>query len=445
MTTDAPQRACPQCRTPLDESFLDASGPKRCPFCDAELPDEELPTTLEVPPPGSRIETVETSDERCVWHIPPGGKKARSIGCFAFLWTAITAIVSGMFVGVGLANKGNDGPPLYFIVPFFGLFWAVGLGMIYWWMRMKFTRLFILLEPGRLVVQRNFLGRKWMTATELGPDSRADLVEAYSENDRPVYTVAVYGTDRTEKFGTALTREEKEWFVRVINGFLTGEMVSPSIADEEGSLVSLEKTVPFDDLAPTDVPPDSPVVIDEARPGRLAFHLTSVGPGGRRAAWIVGAIGLLPLGMSLFVASLAFRGPKPDVVFDVLMPLLFALFFAAFAGIPLLIALFLLRGRISIELDEQSLYGRWGLGPIAFRKRYPLSSIRDIVVAQSRLRGSTPSTRKSATKGSGTMATLVLKDGNTIPLTLLHDLETAKTVAGLVRRFLRQTGQRSEP
>jgi hypothetical protein len=74
-----------------------------------------------IPPPGVGIKLVKSSAVQLVMAVPPGGKRARSIGCFGVFWLGITAAVSGGFLFADDAPKnGGNGPPLLVLIPFFG-------------------------------------------------------------------------------------------------------------------------------------------------------------------------------------------------------------------------------------------------------------------------------------------------------------------------------------
>ncbi len=179
------------------------------------------------PPDESTIEVVESSDARVVMIIPPGGKRARGMGCFALAWLAITIPVGLIFlwatVNPEVKWEGDGRPPLWGVGLFFAVFWSVGLGMGYVALRMKFESFMLCLEPDRLSIQRSFLGRRKLSNIELSKTSRANLEVSYTENDVPVYRIRIDGVSKKETFGTALTRTEKQWLVQTINRYLGHE------------------------------------------------------------------------------------------------------------------------------------------------------------------------------------------------------------------------------
>jgi len=189
------------------------------------------------PPPGVGIQVVNSSADRLVIAIPPGGKRARGIGCFGFVWLAITAPVSIIFLSVDAENwDGGEAPPLLVMIPFFSLFWAVGIGMIVVWVRMRFTEIFLSVERDQFTIQKRLFGRKKLKKIPLDENSHAELVESYQQNDVPVYAIQMEGIGETEKFATGLSYEEKRWLATTINRFLGVNGPSTSDMSKAGSL-----------------------------------------------------------------------------------------------------------------------------------------------------------------------------------------------------------------
>ncbi|MAG94861.1 MAG: hypothetical protein CMJ48_14120 [Planctomycetaceae bacterium] len=414
-------------------------------------------------PPDSKIELIESGRDRLVVYVPPGGKKSLGLLVFGTLWSLITASITGVF----LFNM-----PEFEILPllFMSLFWLVGLVMLTIGVRMRFTRLHILLDRDRLAIQRTLFGRKSLAETQLTSESRARLVESYQENDVPVYRVDVEGSNRTAKFGTSLSREEKRWFVATINGFLGiegggdgGHSVSVPTecpdygADFESGAVTFDGSWscsvcgsagkidtrddldpdgqplvdPTEEVDPALLPGNDPVVVDETSFDHLRFHLDLLPRGGVRS--IVGIFGSVfcliwfgGAGTSLFST---FEG---DDEFGKLVSLIFAAFVMLGGLIPLLITAALLRGRITVDLNEERLLCRWHLGPLGLKRKLPTSSITRLGVGA----GFSNSGQSGGTK----KACLVGSQTTLLPLTTFHEISVAKTVAGLVRYQLRQMG-----
>jgi hypothetical protein len=92
-----------------------------------------------VPPPaGVGIELVESSDEQLVVTIPPGGARCRFLGFFGLAWLAIVVPISVVFLLVPDNNwDGGEPPPKLFLLLFFSVFYALGFGILYAWLRMR--------------------------------------------------------------------------------------------------------------------------------------------------------------------------------------------------------------------------------------------------------------------------------------------------------------------
>ena len=178
-----------------------------------------MTTSYTSPPGGVGIQLVDDDGSRVVMVIPPGGSKGKGLGFIALIWNGLT-IPMGLFMIFFAEDVNWDGgapPPLWGLVLFFSVFWAAGLGMFYGWLRMRFTRVLLSVESERLSIQRSLFGRKQLTVAELSQESYAELVTSYEQNDVPVYCVCIHTAEGNEKFGTALSRPEKEWIVETIN------------------------------------------------------------------------------------------------------------------------------------------------------------------------------------------------------------------------------------
>ncbi len=208
---------CPECDQPVGLSDLRLEP-------DQTSPGEELSVEAfeEEQVPGGRVR-CRSGAGRLLIHIPPGSNRTvRSLGCFAVVWLGITGTVSiimlaGMF-GQGQAKLSE----MWFAVPFMGLFWAVGLLMLYFWVRGRFGKTSVLIEADRLVWELELFERRKYREYVLTPVSRAELVEAYRENEQPVYKVSVSTAARPASFGTFLAPEEKQWIKDRINRHLAG-------------------------------------------------------------------------------------------------------------------------------------------------------------------------------------------------------------------------------
>lgn len=245
---------CPSCRAQIEPDLVEKTGRAECPFCSADLSGLGLLEPAAVPPllsnefdsvdendavessagsaaatgslpavpDKSKIRVVEATGDRLVLFIPGGGKQAAGIGCFAVFWNGFMTIFTPLMVAGLLKDDAGNAPSLWFVVPFLSLFWIIGLGMAYFWVKIKYERTLLLVDRERVAVQKTLLNRKKLVETALADDAKAELVESYQQNDVPVYRIEIRGTPAPARFGTALADEEKDWLVDRVNEFLGG-------------------------------------------------------------------------------------------------------------------------------------------------------------------------------------------------------------------------------
>ena len=437
-------------------------------------------------PPGGKLQIVDQSDSRLVISIPAGGKKARGIGCFAVLWLAITIPISLVFLSVDDANwEGGKAPPTIFMLLFFGVFYAVGFGMLYAWVRMRFMQVLVAIEPGRLTIQRTLLGRKKLKRCDLNKDSCAQLVESYSSNDVPVYTVKINTADGDEKFATALSRDEKQWIADTVNRFLGHDVTAgaglsddgwPTICDEcGGELLTGEKkrvcslcgkvftegdldrlavgrsrldvdddgegtariTAEPDDVIPYELPPNSRITIERDEPGCLQFSYRIMLP----------LVLKVFMGGFLLIFSSVWYGFVLSFLFDVLtdpkmggekwfITAFLSLFLAAGLG-PLGMLLALFGGRVRVLVNDMNLTASIGVGPLRKKKSMACSLIRNVGTGPV---GTSTSSGLRGTKTSVLQGVIVRSSDFPLPLTVSKDEQFNNEVAGLVRYQLKQMG-----
>ena len=472
---------CPACHADLDDPASAASRVTECPFCGTSLyraepaeadaitgtaPAGQEPKAIAAPPPKSRIEVVEKSLEQFAVHIPPGGANTAGLGCFALAWNGFMCVFTPpWFLGFGE----GDGPPLYFLVPFLLLFWAIGLGMAYAWARMRFTRTYFLLEPERLVIQTQRFGKKHLEEAPLLKESRARLVESYQMNDVPVHRIDIQAEGHVFRFGTRLSEDEKEWLSQSINRFLgrdrqdvateaprfcwscgasldevdidssnacpnCGETIERIRRNLEGH----ERVVSIPRFPRSGLPPESTIRVVTDGPDELHFTLPLL-PDGKVRRWIsvvltiVGSVWVAVSGA--FLLQVAFPPGRPLDWFK----LLFRLFPFVPGLLVLVVGLSIRRARITVRLTPDWLKVRYHLGPFGKGKSLSTPAIEAV-----RLRV------HSELHGTGQNAGLPLSDESvlasvhigerSVPLTTLHGREEAALVAGLVKERLQKYG-----
>lgn len=189
----------------------------------------------EEPPLGSRIQCNLAGEQLVVFLPPCSSMSVPPLGSFHlfFLGGLVFFTLAAVFFSL------QDGEYWPFIP--LGLLWIIGLGLFYFWLRGRFGKTHVLIEPGRLVIQFELFGRQRTQEYSLhenscaslaadfwleggGGDrpmvSRGESIRRYGIHGRPVYHVHVTTTGRPAKFGSYLSQEEKSWVVARINRHL---------------------------------------------------------------------------------------------------------------------------------------------------------------------------------------------------------------------------------
>ena len=163
-------------------------------------------------PSGSRVE-LSRHRRRLSIQIPPSGFRGETIS-MAFL----TVFWNGfMVVWTGGAVLG--GAPILFVL-FSVPFWIVGAGIGWMFINALAGSVSLEVANDRFTFIRNLFG--WQRvhkglATDL---YKAELITAYTQNGRPIRTIALSAGTQTYKFGTALANAEKAWIASEIEAFI---------------------------------------------------------------------------------------------------------------------------------------------------------------------------------------------------------------------------------
>ena len=178
---------------------------------------------LEELPPGSRLQ-CHVNGKQLVLYIPPSSSMSVGfLGWFPVLFMGGIVVLTVTTILMGF--RGGD----YWLCIPLGLLWLAGLGLLYFWLRGRFGKTFVLVEPGRLVTGFELFGRQRMQEHALDENSSASLETDFYEGGRqggigkPVNHVRVTTADHPAKFGTFLTDEDKKWLVARINRHLGHE------------------------------------------------------------------------------------------------------------------------------------------------------------------------------------------------------------------------------
>jgi uncharacterized membrane protein len=241
---------CPNCGGKPCKAPADMETLLRCEACGTEsLPGEWRPNATGVPaahpdqiPAGTCIRREGTGSGECVWQIPASGK----FGFFLFFglfWTAITAAVSGAFL-FGSPAGGQETRP-WFLYPFFAIFWAIGLGMLYAAIRNKYARHRITVTRDLVTLRREMFGRTKEKSLITSQVSAVAQVEFYQQNYQPVYGVEIRGRDGKLRFGTTLREEEKAWLAADIKRAVFGGTQAGPMAIRSPGMIAAQRQSSF--------------------------------------------------------------------------------------------------------------------------------------------------------------------------------------------------------
>ena len=164
---------------------------------------------------GKRIKIVETNENRLVLSFPAGGGGANFFGCIALGWNTIIWVLTISVMRVGI----NGHPMTIFDALFMGPLVMIGIGMAFIWFYLGFVQVDLRLDRDRIVLHRNWLGRKSIEEMELSPESCARHAGGKTGNPEKNW-IEIRGKSLTISFGTGLWMYERCWLVDRINDFL---------------------------------------------------------------------------------------------------------------------------------------------------------------------------------------------------------------------------------
>jgi len=489
---------CPACSAELPADTVERTESAACPFCGAALPAESggiqngnapeitgqtaEPSAGAGPPPaGSKIQVAEESADHVILHIRGGGAAATGLGCFALAWNLFMVVFTAVFGAVALGGGGGNNAPGWFVVPILLLFWAAGLGMLYFYLKLKYERTLLLVERDSIAIKKIFFSRQRIERTALSDQSRAVLREAYSQNDQPVYRVEVDGHDRTVRFGTGLDQKEKDWLVDKINAFLG----VPPVGDEAfaSSAASAAREFPESCAkcaaplagAPVDgvlrcehcgavhrgsapaaqagphepadepmtadsLPAGSGVQIEEATPERLQFSFRA-GPGALR--WVVGPFALVFAGVWYggLLFAMGDMHAKAFGAWNVVI-LLFKVPFLIAGLLPVALGLYFLFGRTLVTLTRSVLTVRWGVGPVGYSRSVATEQIESVALDALGDARKNPRVRMRPSAANMDDRCCVVRNtaGKMLPVTLFADSTLQRHALALLRTRLAEMG-----
>ena len=177
-------------------------------------------------PPVTNIHR-ESTPSSTVWNIPANGK----LGFFMFFgtfWCLITGLVSGGFLFTVLTGGKIEGDmPQWLLIPFFGIFWIVGLVMLSMGVREKWLRHRLTVAAGELVLRREMFGRHREKTLAVADITSVEQKEFYQKNYQPVHGIEIKASSGKLRFGSTLTPEEKAWLIADLREVVFGS--APSV------------------------------------------------------------------------------------------------------------------------------------------------------------------------------------------------------------------------
>ncbi|MGD1862822.1 MAG: serine/threonine protein kinase [Leptolyngbyaceae cyanobacterium] len=179
--------------------------------------DHKLASVLHQPS-GSKIK-LSRSHRHLSLRIPPAGFSGETfgIGVFALFWNGF------IFFWTGAAALG--GAPIFFVL--FSLpFWAVGIGMMAMLLNALVGKTTLEVQGDRYVLTRQLLRWKQVHTGAARDLYSVELTTAYTQNSRPVKTIALSAGTQVHKFGTPLSNPEKVWVVSEIQAFINDQSSS---------------------------------------------------------------------------------------------------------------------------------------------------------------------------------------------------------------------------
>jgi hypothetical protein len=161
-------------------------------------------------PGGSVIEIKRFADGVSI-RVPPAGLWRGNHGLFFFslLWNGFMVVFTAAMGGGVLLAENHEGEP-WIIIPFLGIFWLVGIGMLLAALQMGKREAALAVAGGTLMAMQIGLFGKKQREWLLG-DLSAIRVEAtgMEVNDVPVNELRIYDTSG-DKFGMLAGRKDEE-------------------------------------------------------------------------------------------------------------------------------------------------------------------------------------------------------------------------------------------
>ncbi|HEV8001087.1 MAG TPA: hypothetical protein VGP63_14470, partial [Planctomycetaceae bacterium] len=323
-------------------------------------------------PEDARAQILEHSPDRLVLLLPAGPSRVSRSGGIGLI--AMNAVYGGgiaFFISLGAAGVPGG---LFFLSIAVVLVAAFSTLIFVIWLRLRFTEMWILIEPSRVAVKRTLLGRSRLKTLDALPDAVATLVSNQMARDdiKPGFNVRIGSGRKKIVFGTVLSLEEKQWICDEINRVLSGDdPLLSSVVLREGKF----EFVP-DEVAPGQARGN--VRIDQSDAGVLAFEAIGKPRTALRRAGSLLTFVLSGLASLWLLANLFMRWWLPGMSFlwlcgFTVFPLLFAGMFCWTSAATLFVTT---RIKIDRERLTRSRTGTFFGGT----KSIPTSSVTEVVV-----------------------------------------------------------------
>ena len=275
---------CPDCGAPagllptnLDEVMVCGSCGARASLGEWARSSDSNQTIgfADRPPLGTKIRRETMGANQIIWHIPAVGKFGFFL-FFAVFLLLITGTVSGGFFISFLSGQKIEGDgPDWIIVPFFAIFWAIGLGMLYAAFRQKYLKHIVTFSGDHITLRKNMFGRTSEKSLSRSSVNSVSQMEFYQQNYKPIYGIEIRGNEGKLRFGSALAAEDKAWLVADFKKVLTDTKKSESnreTSDVTRGLAPIQVAVPKSAFSVSIPKPGKSALI-----GSLIFAMIGVG------------------------------------------------------------------------------------------------------------------------------------------------------------------------
>ena len=174
------------------------------------LNSDRTDTKYQYPKPlGSRIEIKKTNNILKV-DIPAAGLRGEGISLllFAIFWNGFLIVWTSFALRAGAFAL--------FSIPF----WVVGIGIAYAGLSIVFGKVYLVISDRTFSIDWDILGVKRHVQGKTQDLRQLELKSSYEVNNQPVMELRLNQGIYVHKFGSGLSRPEKEWLLQEINNFL---------------------------------------------------------------------------------------------------------------------------------------------------------------------------------------------------------------------------------